>query len=448
MKKSIYIFLVLILFATTFIVFKIVSDDYDKQNQFILKIKEIVPTEIKNRLRGTVLNLRANIKKDENEQIQLAKKSQGLSGNLIQSEIIQSEIESKKFFVREFFLPFERLDLSYGWRAIENSKRAHYLDIIDDKTVAVSGDGQFIFFETENFTTQKLDQKKIDSNLEEILEKENFKLIGLRDLLIDEDKLYISAILQDRNENYTISIMSAKFNLNKLEFEFFFNTEMKLKKYSIGTGGRIVKFKDNKLLLTIGHFSVPEKVQDLNHLAGKIISINKFDKKHELISLGHRNQQGLFYYQDESGNQFILNSEHGPKGGDEINVNYLESEKLYNFGWPIASYGINYDGTNPFKSSHKDFGFDEPLKYFTPSIGISEISIINNNEDSNTIYTSSLRAHSIYLIKTNKKFTKVFNTDRLKFDYRIRDLKYVDSLDGHILIFENIPSIGFIKIKN
>ena len=60
----------------------------------------------------------------------------------------------------------------------------------------------------------------MNSNLEEILEKENFKLIGLRDLLIDEDKLYISVILQDRNENYTISIMSAKFNLNKLEFEF------------------------------------------------------------------------------------------------------------------------------------------------------------------------------------------------------------------------------------
>ena len=89
---------------------------------------------------------------------------------------------------------------------------------------------------------------------------------------------------------------------------------MKLKNYSIGTGGRIVKFKDNKLLLTIGHFSVSDKVQDLNHLAGKIISINKFDKKHELISLGHRNQQGLFYYKDESGDQFILNSEHGPKG--------------------------------------------------------------------------------------------------------------------------------------
>ena len=448
MKKIIFIFLVLVVLITTFFTYKIVSDNYDKQNQFFLKLKEIIPIELKNKLRGTVYNLRANINKDENERVQQTKLNQGLNGNLIQSKIIKSEFASKKFLIREFFLPFERLDLTYGWRAIENSKRAHYLDVIDNKTVAVSGDGQFIFFETQNFNSKKLDQKMIDSNLEEIVEKENFKLIGLRDLLIDENKLYISVILQDENENYTISILSSKFNINKLEFEFFFKTEMDIKKYSIGTGGRIAKFKDNKLLLSIGHFSVPDKVQDSKHLAGKIISIDKLDQKYELISLGHRNQQGLFYYQDEKGNQFILNSEHGPKGGDEINVNYLENEKLYNFGWPIASYGINYDGSNPFKSSHKDSGFDEPLKYFTPSIGISEISVISNNEDFNTIYASSLRAHSIYLIETNKKFTKVFNTDRLKLDYRIRDLKYVDSLGGHILIFENIPSIGFIKNKN
>ena len=98
-------------------------------------------------------------------------KNQGLSGNLIKSKIINSETDSKKFFLREFFLPFERLDLTYGWRAIENSKRAHYLDIIDEKKSAVSGDGQFIFFETQNFNKKKLDQKRIDSNLEEILEK-------------------------------------------------------------------------------------------------------------------------------------------------------------------------------------------------------------------------------------------------------------------------------------
>ena len=61
------------------------------------------------------------------------KKNQGLNGNLIQSKIIKSETNSKNFLFVNFFT-FERLDLSYGWRAIENSKRAHYLDIIDDKS--------------------------------------------------------------------------------------------------------------------------------------------------------------------------------------------------------------------------------------------------------------------------------------------------------------------------
>ena len=87
----------------------------------------------------------------------------------------------------------------------------------------------------------------------------------------------------------------------------------------------------------------------------------------------------------------------------------------------------------------------EPLKYFTPSIGISEISV-KSESDSNIIYTSSLRAKSIYIIRTNKNFTKVVNEDRLILDYRIRDIKYVDNLGGYIVILENTPSIGFIKI--
>ena len=266
-------------------------------------------------------------------------------------------------------------------------------------------------------------------------------------MLIDNDKLYISAILRDKDQKYTICILSSKFNYKKLKFDFLFNPNMGMEKYSIGTGGRIVEFNENKLLFTIGHFSVPEQVQNKGDLIGKIISIDKNDKSYEMISLGHRNQQGLFYYKDDKGNQFIINSEHGPKGGDEINVNYLENNKLPNFGWPVASYGINYDGTNPFKSSHEDFGFVEPLKYFTPSIGISEISV-KSESDYNIIYTSSLRAKSIYIIKTNKNFTKIVNEDRLILDYRIRDIKYVDNLDGYIVILENTPSIGFVKISD
>ena len=447
MKKFLYIFLSLIVIVSVFFSYTIISDKYDKQNLFILKIKEIVPLKLKNKLKNIIYESRAILNEREIQRLQTRKIEQGFSGELIESKEIKTKSNSVKYNFKEFFLPFKRLDLTYGWKAIENSKRAHYLETRDDKTIVVSGEGDFIYFDTKNFNSNKLIQKKLPSNLYEFLEKENFSLIGLRDLLIDNDKLYISAILRDKDQKYTICILSSKFNYKKLKFDFLFNPNMGMEKYSIGTGGRIVEFNENKLLFTIGHFSVPEQVQNKGDLIGKIISIDKNDKSYEMISLGHRNQQGLFYYKDDKGNQFIINSEHGPKGGDEINVNYLENNKLPNFGWPVASYGINYDGTNPFKSSHEDFGFVEPLKYFTPSIGISEISV-KSESDYNIIYTSSLRAKSIYIIKTNKNFTKIVNEDRLILDYRIRDIKYVENLDGYIVILENTPSIGFVKISD
>ena len=91
-----------------------------------------------------------------------------------------------KYNLKVIFLPFKRLDLTYGWKAIENSKRAHYLETRDDKTIVVSGEGDFIYFEIKILIQINL-FKKLPSNLYEFLEKENFSLIGLRDLLIDNE---------------------------------------------------------------------------------------------------------------------------------------------------------------------------------------------------------------------------------------------------------------------
>ena len=76
-----------------------------------------------------------------------------------------------------------------------------------------------------------------------------------------------------------------------------------------------------------------------NNLLGKIISIDKSTSDFNLISLGHRNPQGLFY---DNLKNIIINTEHGPKGGDEINLNYLNKDTLPNYGWDIASYGSPY----------------------------------------------------------------------------------------------------------
>ena len=152
--------------------------------------------------------------------------------------------------------------------------------------------------------------------------------------------------------------------------------------YSVG--GNLSDYKDNSILLAIGDWASYEQFgsnnpQKLDNLIGKIISININTKKHKILSIGHRNQQGLFY---DKQNDIIFSAEHGPLGGDEINLNHNpDSKNIKNYGWAISSYGDHYKHLDqealykiaPLYKSHKDYGFVEPLKWFTPAIGISQI---------------------------------------------------------------------------
>ena len=70
---------------------------------------------------------------------------------------------------------------------------------------------------------------------------------------------------------------------------------------------------------------------------GKILKINIKDTSYEIISMGHRNPQGLYY---DKQNNFLVETEHGPSGGDEINIIKLSKNlEENNYGWPLASYG-------------------------------------------------------------------------------------------------------------
>jgi glucose/arabinose dehydrogenase len=125
------------------------------------------------------------------------------------------------------------------------------------------------------------------------------------------------------------------------------------------------------------------KPQDLKSSFGKIIEYNITDKKKNILSLGHRNSQGLYFDRER---KLIISTDHGPKGGDEVNL-INANESAVNFGWPTSSYGEHYDAVPlsqktkrvaPLYKSHIKHGFREPILVFTPSIGISQI-IKNNN---------------------------------------------------------------------
>ena len=73
--------------------------------------------------------------------------------------------------------------------------------------------------------------------------------------------------------------------------------------------------------------------------------------------MGHRNPQGLYFDREKN---FILATEHGPQGGDEINlieVSKINKDKIQNYGWPISSYGEHYGGKNAPKNKINTYRF-------------------------------------------------------------------------------------------
>jgi aldose sugar dehydrogenase len=142
-------------------------------------------------------------------------------------------------------------------------------------------------------------------------------------------------------------------------------------------GCRIVPMPDGTLFLTMGdHFTYRDEAQNLGNHLGKIVRIrpdgsappdNPFAERKgalpEIWSYGHRNAQGAAL-NPASGKLWM--HEHGPRGGDEINV----PEAGKNYGWPVIGYGIDYSGAKIHESTRKA-GMEQPIYYWVPSIAPS-----------------------------------------------------------------------------
>jgi glucose/arabinose dehydrogenase len=141
---------------------------------------------------------------------------------------------------------------------------------------------------------------------------------------------------------------------------------------------RIAQAADGNLFVTLGdHFSASKLAQTLDNTIGKIVRVgpdgsvppdNPFVGKPgalpEIWAYGLRNPEGLAFNPTDGK---LWEQEHGPKGGDEINI----IEKGKNYGWPVVSYGVNYDGTPVGTGKTSMPGMQEPLWHWTPSIAPS-----------------------------------------------------------------------------
>jgi glucose/arabinose dehydrogenase len=144
-------------------------------------------------------------------------------------------------------------------------------------------------------------------------------------------------------------------------------------------GGRMVFGRDGKLYTAIGERQEQDRAQNTMLHGGKVLRLNEdgtapadnpFVGKPgylpEIYSVGHRSPQGLVV---NPATGELWENEHGPLGGDEINI--VRAGK--NYAWPLVTYGKNYDGTAVSEFSSRD-GFESPFMFWVPSIAISGLS--------------------------------------------------------------------------
>ena len=215
-------------------------------------------------------------------------------------------------------------------------------------------------------------------------------------------------------------------------------------------GSRIVFDKEGYLYFSIGERgNRDENPQDLTRDGGKIYRlnddgsipndnpfINSKGAKKAIWSYGHRNPQGMELHPDT---KEIWSHEHGPKGGDEINI----IRKGKNYGWPVITYGKNYSGTSITDETKKE-GMEDGLHYWDPSIAPSGMSFISSNKYGN--WKGSLLVGSLkfsYLDLCTIKNGKVVKEERLLDGIgRVRSIN--QGPDGFIYV--GVENLGIVKL--
>lgn len=199
-------------------------------------------------------------------------------------------------------------------------------------------------------------------------------------------------------------------------------------------GARVVFARDGNLFVTLGErFRDPwrQQAQDLRSHLGKVVRlqpdgtapsdnpfIGRDDALPELWSYGHRNVQGAAIH-PETGKLWV--SEHGPRGGDELNI----PKPGGNYGWPLVSHGVEYSGRPVGDGRRSAPGLEDPVVTWTPAIAPGGIAFYADTAFpawQGNLLVSGLRARAILRLELDGE--SVVHEERLLVDegQRIRDV--------------------------
>ncbi len=213
-------------------------------------------------------------------------------------------------------------------------------------------------------------------------------------------------------------------------------------------GSRIVFDEQGYLFTTIGDRGQMETAQELTNHHGTVLRMyddgtvpedNPFvgqeDALPEIWSYGHRNIQGMIIH-PETGD--IWTHEHGPKGGDEINVVF----KGENYGWPLATHGINYDGSVITPDTTLP-GMVDPILHWTPSIAPCGLEIVTSNKYpqwQGNLLVGALAGQHIHRVVIQDR--EVVETEKLLQGFaRFRAIE--QGPDGYLYVLTESPGLFF-----
>lgn len=209
-------------------------------------------------------------------------------------------------------------------------------------------------------------------------------------------------------------------------------------------GSRIVFDPDGKLYFSIGDRGGMKDAQNLSKPNGKVHRVNpdgsvpsdnpfvnQSDALPSIYSYGHRNPQGLSVH-PETGQ--VWDAEHGPMGGDEVNL--VAAGK--NYGWPVISYGVNYNGTLLTEEFKRD-DMEQPLYYWAPSIAVCGVDFYGKGQFKrweNNLLVGGL-AHEVLSRLVTAEGRVIHEEILLQGQGRVRDVGV--GPDGAIYVVHNGP---------
>lgn len=277
--------------------------------------------------------------------------------------------------------------------------------------------------------------------------------VGVSPKFASDSTIYISYAEPGPNDTASTAVARATLKGDSLQnVEIIFRQLPKVQSFA-HFGSRFVFTETGDIFITLGERGKREQSQDLSSHLGKFIRLNskgevpqdnpfigRADARPEIWSYGHRNMQGAAI---NPWTKQVWTSEHGAQGGDELNI----PEKGKNYGWPVITWGIDYNGSKIGEGTEKQ-GMEHPVYYWTPSIAPSGMAFYSGSKLprwKGSLFVGSLKFSC--LIRLTLSGNKVTSEERLLTEIgdRIRDVR--QGPDELLYVLTDMPNGRILRIS-